>query len=280
MGKSIAIIGAGSVGRAIGKGLREAGWRIGSVVCRSEAAAREAVRAIGGGKPHGGLTRLVLNSDIALISVPAKDVMGVAEQLGAMGGEEWRGKGILHTCETRDHSVLGVLASHGALTASVHPLQVFDRRQTASLQGAFFGIEGGEAALRIARGIVRDLGGTAVRLNRVRCGLYDVALRFAKNDVPLLVSASAKILATLGFSGRQAAMVAIQLARQSLLNFERYGNTGRAASNGQRIEVALFDTQKQALREFSAEYANVYSALRMKTTRTKAMDLGRNSWQH
>jgi len=44
MEKTLAIIGAGRVGRMLGRGLRELGWKIG------EASARRAVRFIGAGK--------------------------------------------------------------------------------------------------------------------------------------------------------------------------------------------------------------------------------------
>src|SRR6266480_2674679 len=50
MEKTLAIIGAGRVGRTLGRRLRELGWQIGSVVTRSEASARRAVRFIGEGK--------------------------------------------------------------------------------------------------------------------------------------------------------------------------------------------------------------------------------------
>ncbi|PYU72085.1 MAG: hypothetical protein DMG49_08320 [Acidobacteria bacterium] len=50
MEKTLAIIGAGRVGRMLGRGLRELGWKIGAVVTRGEASARRAVRFIGAGK--------------------------------------------------------------------------------------------------------------------------------------------------------------------------------------------------------------------------------------
>ena len=41
MRRSLAILGAGRVGRALGRRLREEGWKIGAVVTRSAASARE-----------------------------------------------------------------------------------------------------------------------------------------------------------------------------------------------------------------------------------------------
>ncbi len=52
MARTISIVGAGRVGRTLGKRLRELGWRIGAVVTQSPATARAAVRAIGAGIPQ------------------------------------------------------------------------------------------------------------------------------------------------------------------------------------------------------------------------------------
>jgi predicted short-subunit dehydrogenase-like oxidoreductase (DUF2520 family) len=52
MSCTISIVGAGRVGRALGKRLHERGWRIGAVVTRSKSTSRAAVRVIGAGAPY------------------------------------------------------------------------------------------------------------------------------------------------------------------------------------------------------------------------------------
>lgn len=47
MVESLSIVGAGCVGRALGRRLREWGWKMGVVYARSEAGTRKAVRFIG-----------------------------------------------------------------------------------------------------------------------------------------------------------------------------------------------------------------------------------------
>src|SRR5277367_6040545 len=49
MTRVLSIVGAGRLGRTLGKRLREQGWRIGAVVTRSAKTSRAAVRAIGSG---------------------------------------------------------------------------------------------------------------------------------------------------------------------------------------------------------------------------------------
>ena len=280
MDKSIAIVGAGRVGTALGKGLHEAGWRIGAVVCRSEAAARSAVRAIGEGRPRAGLTRHVLSSEVTLVAVPAAAIREVSEGLAAIGGEEWQGKTIFHTSDARDRSALRALEDWGAATGALHPVRAFGRRVVPSLQAVLFGIDGSGRALRVARRMVNDLGGIPVKLNGMSTGLYDVALRFATDDVALLIRASAKILASLGFSSRQAAKAAKQLARQTLESVEQFGEMGKLLAREKVADAGVVNEQRRALLEMPGEYANVYAALRTRGLHRRLMDLGRNPWQH
>ena len=96
MPNSLAIIGAGRVGRALGRRLRELGWKIGAVVTRGEASARRAVRFIGAGKACAGMTRQVLASRVILVATPDEEIAVVARELARIGEEELRGKVVLH----------------------------------------------------------------------------------------------------------------------------------------------------------------------------------------
>ena len=89
--ETLSIVGAGRVGRALGRRLRELGWRVGTVTTRSNPTARAAVRMIGAGNPTDRLTRQVLTSDVVLIAAPDGAIEGVAAELARLGGSEWRG---------------------------------------------------------------------------------------------------------------------------------------------------------------------------------------------
>src|SRR5258708_8259134 len=97
MQNSLAIIGAGRVGRTLGRRLRELRWKIGAVITRTEPSARRAVRFIGAGKACAGMTRLILASRVILIATSDDEIPGVARELARIGGEELRGKVGLHT---------------------------------------------------------------------------------------------------------------------------------------------------------------------------------------
>src|SRR5467141_245786 len=106
MPNSLAIIGAGRVGRALGRRLRELGWKIGAVVTRSDASARRAVRFIGAGKACAGMTRQILASRVILVATPDDKIAVVARELARIGEDELRGRVVLHTSGAMDSGVL------------------------------------------------------------------------------------------------------------------------------------------------------------------------------
>ena len=111
MSRTISIVGAGRVGKTLGKRLRELGWRIGAVVTRSAATSRAAVRVIGAGIPHASLTSDIFDANVILIATPDDAFDAVAKALAQIGGAELRGKIILHTSGALDRRILAPLAS-------------------------------------------------------------------------------------------------------------------------------------------------------------------------
>src|SRR6266403_5998140 len=112
MPNSLAIIGAGRVGRALGRRLRELGWKLGAVVTRSEPSARRAVRFIGDGKTCDGMTRRILASRVILIVTPDDEITVVAQELARIGEEELRGRVVLHTSGAMYHTAAAMAAGH------------------------------------------------------------------------------------------------------------------------------------------------------------------------
>ena len=155
MQNSLAIIGAGRVGQALGRRLRELGWKIGAVVTRTESSARKAVRFIGAGQPQTGASRAVLASRVILIATPDDEISAAAQELARMGGEELHGKVVLHTSGARGACALNVLTAQGAAVGSMHPLQSFSGFSVPSLEGRVFAVEGDTQAVLVARRIAR-----------------------------------------------------------------------------------------------------------------------------
>src|SRR6267143_6084887 len=164
MQKSLAIVGAGRVGRALGRRFGELGWKIGAVVTRNVDSARKAVRFIGTGQAYAVTVRGILASRVILIAVPDDAVVETAGELARIGAEELHGKIVLHTSGALDSNALSELRKHGATVGGMHPLQTFSGAAVPSFEGKVFAIEGDAVAVRTARQMTRALGGSPVHI--------------------------------------------------------------------------------------------------------------------
>lgn len=274
MEKTLAIVGAGRVGRALGRRLRELGWKIGVVVTRSEASSRRAVRFIGAGKPHSGLTRNVLVSSVILIATPDDAVSYVARELARMGGEELRGRVVLHTSGAQDSRALAALKEFGAFVGSMHPLQTFGGVGVPDLAGKVFTVEGDVVAVRTARQIARALGGSLVQIAAGKKVLYHAAAALAAGHVLALVEAATQLFISVGMKRSEATRALLPLTRQVLDNFERVGP--RAAWTGPlaRGDYKIVESHLRALHDSREEVAIAYEALNRLAARVLAQDAG------
>jgi predicted short-subunit dehydrogenase-like oxidoreductase (DUF2520 family) len=261
MAASVSIVGAGRVGRALGRRLRELGWSLGAITARTKRRARAAVRAMGGGTAHAGLTRLVLGSDVVLVTTPDGAVGKVASDLARIGGSEWRGRVVLHASGALDRGALAPLERCGASTGSLHPMQTFTGRGVPALEGIAFAIEGDVRARRMAQAIVRALGGVAVTMEGRKKPAYHAAGALAAGHGLALVEAATQILMEIGFTRRRATRSLLSLMRQMLANFERLGP--RAAWTGplSRGDYATVSKHVAALGAYPREYGEAYAAL-------------------
>jgi predicted short-subunit dehydrogenase-like oxidoreductase (DUF2520 family) len=272
MPNSLAIIGAGRVGRTLGRRLREAGWRIGAVVTRSEGSARRAVRFLGAGKAFGGMTRQVLLSQVILIATPDDEIVVVARELARIGEEELRGRVILHTSGAMDSGALEPLRAHGATVGSMHPLQSFSGVAVPSLEGRVFAIEGQTQAVRVARRIARELGGSPVRVAGDKKLLYHAAAAMAAGHILAVEEAATQLLVSVGMRRTEAVRALLPLTRQVLDNFERLGP--RAAWTGplSRGDFKVVRAHLQALRNSPEELVHAYQALSHLAARVLSQD--------
>jgi predicted short-subunit dehydrogenase-like oxidoreductase (DUF2520 family) len=280
---TLAIIGAGRVGRALGRALRRRGWRIGAVVTRSQRTAAAAVRAIGAGRPLSRLDATVLSADVVFIATPDRAIATVAQRLAAVarvlprggvgsaaGGEpealqslrdKLRGKIVLHTNGALNRSVLAPLDRLGAATGSLHPLQTFSGRTVPKLAGCICALEGTPAALRAARRIARDLGCVPVVIAPQSKPAYHAAAVLAAGHSLAVVEAATRILVSLGFTRRQAVRALLPLTREMLDNFERLGAQAAWTGPLARGDFATVKKHAAALRKFPREYRDAYAVL-------------------
>jgi predicted short-subunit dehydrogenase-like oxidoreductase (DUF2520 family) len=274
MSETVSIVGAGRVGRALGRRLHELGWHIGAVTGRSISTARAAVRTIGAGQPLDTLTHQVLNSRVVLITTPDGAIEDVAKSLAHRGGKEWSGKVALHTSGSLDSRVLQSLAGLGAATGSMHPMQTFSSQNFPDLANCFFGIDGSPAALQVARKMIRQMGGVAVRLSGANKAAYHAAGSFACVYVLALMETATRLLISQGFKRRQAMRAMLPLTRQTLDNFESVGPLAAWTGPLSRGDFSTIERHVKALANFEPEYLEAYKTLSRLTAKELAAQPG------
>jgi predicted short-subunit dehydrogenase-like oxidoreductase (DUF2520 family) len=261
MRKSLAIIGAGRVGRALGRRLLELGWSIGAVTTRSATTARSAVRFIGAGRAFDALSHSALASRLILIATPDEAIASVADQLVRLDTGELSHRIVLHTSGALDSSVLQPLRAAGAAVGSMHPLQSFSDVRVPSLEGKIFAIEGDTTAVALARSIARALGGVPAHIDAENKPLYHAAGTLAAGQALVIVEAAVQLLISLGMKRRQAVQALLPMTRQVLDNYEGLG--ARVAWTGPlaRGDYGVVAKHVDALRKFSPEYREAYESL-------------------
>ena len=258
---SLTIIGAGRVGRALGRALGETGWKIYGVVTRNKPSARRAVRFIGQGHAFVGISRQAISSQITLIATPDTAIQDVAKELARICAEEWKGKIVLHTSGALASDVLAPLRAFGAKVGSIHPMQTFSGIGVPPLEGRVFSIEGDEPALKVARKMVRGLGGHVLQLPASGKAAYHAAASMAAGQVLAVMEAATQVLMSLGINRRNAMRALLPLTRQVLDNFERIG--ARAAWTGPlaRGDFSVIAAHLESLSRKPAEFSKAYESV-------------------
>jgi predicted short-subunit dehydrogenase-like oxidoreductase (DUF2520 family) len=277
-GPLIAIVGAGRVGSALGRALREKGWRFGPIVTRSMRSARVARRRIGSGAPQAGLSEAILGVEVVLIATPDREIRKTAEALARLRApatsakgkaqksngdrdNSWRRKIVLHTSGALASDVLAPLARRGASAGSLHPLQTFSGRAVPSLAGSVCAIEGSPAALRLARRICRDLRCIAVPVRPRDRAAYHGGAALVAGHILAVFEAAVCMLVTAGFSRPRAIRALLPLTRQTLANDEHAGPAAAWTGPLSRGDFGVIESHLEALRRFPREYREAYVAL-------------------
>jgi predicted short-subunit dehydrogenase-like oxidoreductase (DUF2520 family) len=228
---TVAIVGAGSLATFLAVALHDAGFTITEIVARDSPRSRRHARSLAAKVGAQGVTAHsgALDATLLWFCVPDREICGAASSLA--GNLAARKRGRVHSNFRFAFHSSGALLSReleplrkaGAAVASVHPLMTFVAGTHPSLTGVPFAIEGDHAAKRVARRIVRELGGESFSLPAARKAAYHA---WATLTSPLLLA----FLVTLeeaaraaGFTRKDARRKSLPIIRQTLANYSRLG---------------------------------------------------------
>jgi predicted short-subunit dehydrogenase-like oxidoreductase (DUF2520 family) len=219
----IAIVGAGNLANALAVPLRRAGYRIESVVGRSKPASRTKARTLAREVEARASTELPKDSRATVVwfCVPdggiRKASQSVRDQI------DWRGRIALHSSGVMTSDELDALRRRGAFVASAHPLMTFVRRSRPTLAGVPFAIEGDSPAVRIARRVVKDLGGRGYSIQKKEKAAYHAWATFVSPLFTALMATAEQVAHAAGISQKQSRQRMIPILRQTLENYAAVG---------------------------------------------------------
>jgi len=215
----VSIIGAGRLGTTLALALAEQGYSTRSLVARRLQSARKAAAILDGNAEAFAANQIHLlpKADLFLISVPDDQIASVALKLSRAKLE---GKfTALHTSGALSSEVLSPLRAKGASTGSVHPLISVSDPQV-SIKGAFWSVEGDPSAVRVAKKLVRDLGGESFSIKSADKPLYHAAAVMTSGHVTALFDVALEMLVDCGLTRETARRILQPLLASTVHNLE------------------------------------------------------------
>jgi predicted short-subunit dehydrogenase-like oxidoreductase (DUF2520 family) len=162
-----------------------------------------------------------LSAELVWICVPDRKIAAAAQQLAK--ATSWKRKIVFHSSGALSSDELDVLRRCGAAVASVHPLMSFVRGSSPSLRGVPFALEGDAPAVRVARGVVRNLGGHAFAISARDKPAYHAWGAFTSPLLIALLVTAEQVAAAAGQSRVGARKRMLPILRQTLANYARLG---------------------------------------------------------
>jgi predicted short-subunit dehydrogenase-like oxidoreductase (DUF2520 family) len=244
----VAIVGAGNLGTVLAPALRQAGYRIEAIIARSRGGSLKRAQRVGRQLGAYASTDLSAAARAQLIwfCVPDAQISRAAKSV--VDAREWKGIVVLHSSGALTSDELDVLRGRGAAVASVHPLMTFVRGSRPSFAGVPFALEGDAIALRVARRVVRDLGGRAYPIRKSDKAAYHAWGTFASPLFTALLATTEKVATLAGVSRKEAKRRMLPILQQTLTNYANFGATGAFSGPIVRGDV---DTVKRHLRVLS-----------------------------
>ncbi len=260
--QSIAIVGPGRLGQALGRLLNRKGFKVGLVAARRPAAARRAARFIGAGRPVTLDSPELTEAAVLLLTVSDSALGEVAREL-ASRRDDWSGRVILHTCGSLPASILQPFRRRGAAVGCLHPFQTIPSPEAGvrNLVGCYWAIEGDPDARRLAKRWVRALKGAAFPVRPEKKTLYHLSAFLTCPTIVTLMNLSARLLRASGVQGHIARPMLASFVRETTRNFEDFGARRSLTGPAARGDWTTLRRHLASLRRDFPEALATYKAL-------------------
>ena len=265
--KSVAIIGAGRVGGAVGLLLAQAGYVVTAVATRNRETAEHARDFIGAGAVMTDAVKAAVAAEIVFITTPDDAIKRVCDSIAAGKGFT-TGAVVVHMSGAQTLDLLDAAKACGAYGAVLHPLQSIPSMELGirNIPGSYYRIEADPAAAQTACELVKALGGIELKMPKLgsdkgSAALYHAGAVAVSNFFVALVDFGLRYYQTLGADKEEALKAVLPLIKGTLANIESVGIPAALTGPIMRGDVETVKGHLQAMEERAPEQLPLYRAL-------------------
>ncbi|MEK6742832.1 MAG: Rossmann-like and DUF2520 domain-containing protein [Nitrospirota bacterium] len=265
--RTVAIIGAGRVGGAVGRLLAQAGYAVTAVATRNKETAEQARAFIGAGDPLTDVVKAAASADIVLLTTPDGAIKSVCDSIAA--GKGFRpGAVVVHMSGAQTLDPLDAAKGSGAYRAVIHPLQSVPSMELGerNIAGSYFRIEADPEAAQTARELVHTLGGIELVMpkwgsDKGSAALYHAGAVVVSNFFVALVDFGLRYYQALGANKEDALKAVLPLIKGTLANIESAGIPAALTGPIMRGDVETVKGHLQAMAVRAPELLPLYREL-------------------
>ncbi|WP_083473831.1 Rossmann-like and DUF2520 domain-containing protein [Frankia sp. R43] len=265
-GLSIAIVGPGRAGAAVGRALVTAGHQVRAIHSRTQAGRERAAALFPAAEICVTPAQAAALADVVLLGVPDDSIEQTAARI-APGVARTPAVLVAHLSGRHGIAPLAPAAEVGARPAAIHPIMTLTGAATDPdrLVGATFGVTtapGDEDTAGLVRRLVEGIGGRVAVIPEERRASYHAALVLGGNFLATLVTAAGQLLAAAGVPDPAQALG--PLLRMSLDNALAHGEDAMTGPV-RRGDVGTVTAQWSELTRRDPHLADAYGALAVLT---------------
>ncbi|QUI21821.1 DUF2520 domain-containing protein [Vallitalea pronyensis] len=261
----IGFIGAGKVGRTLGRYFAQQGIAVTGYYSRSMASAHKAA-TMTNSSVFNNKEELVESADYMMLTVPDDVIHHVAHQLSQCKCK-WQTKVICHTSGVHPSTLLKPLEELGATVASLHPMLSFANVDAAleALCKTPLTLEGNGKKMDDLKQLLQDVHLHVRTIKTEQKALYHAGACMVSNYLVTLMDIGFQSFKHAGFDVDAANQLIAPLATATLNNYVTYGSEKALTGPLTRGDLGTITTHIQALSKEDKHLETIYRLLGLKT---------------